>query len=557
MSDMGSLKDYEKKRKFDETPEPKPDNQPPKEHLIFVIHKHAARALHYDLRLELEGVLKSWAVPKGPTLDPKVKRLALMVEDHPFDYKDFEGLIPEGNYGAGSVIIWDKGTYHHPSAVGPEEGEKLLREGLKKGDFKFVLEGEKVRGEFALVKTGKDGNSWLLIKKKDRFATGEDILGLNLSVESHRSLEDISGEAPKEAFRRKKVSQIRARETQEGDVLRGAPAGPMPHLVKPMLATLIKEPFNNPDWLFEIKWDGYRAIAEIKGGNVSLYSRNLLSLGKKFSPVVDSLKLLRFEAVLDGEVVAVDEDGRPDFQMLQDFQKTGKGHLIYYLFDILYFEGRDLTRLPLLKRKEILKKILPPDPRLRFSDHVKEEGVLFFGLIKEKGIEGMMAKDSRSMYIQGRRSKQWLKVKARLTEDAVIAGFTEPRGMRKNLGALVLGVYEGDKLVFIGHAGGGFDTKTLREMRGRLDPLVQEACPLSEKPRTNMPVTWVKPELVAEVTFHGWTNEGYMRQPVFLRLREDKPAREVVREIPVAPEGTPEGTPEIPITPEDEPEEKV
>ncbi len=328
------------------------------------------------------------------------------------------------------------------------------------------------------------------------------------------------------------MNQIRVREAMEGEDLKDAPVKPMPHGIKPMLATLIKEPFDHADWIFEVKWDGYRAVAEIRDGNVSLYSRNLISLNQKFSPITDALRKFRFEAVLDGEIVVVDDRGYPDFQMLQDYHKSRRGHLLYYVFDLLYFEGHDLTNLPLLRRKELLKKILPSAPNIKFSDHVWKEGVLFFNVVKEKGLEGIIAKHAQSLYRMGRRSRQWLKVKTQLTQEGVIAGFTEPRGSRKRFGALVLGAFKGDELIFIGHAGGGFSGKLLREIREKLDPLVRKECPFKVKPETNTPVTWVKPELVCEVIFHGWTDEGIMRQPVFSRLREDKAAREVVREDP-------------------------
>jgi bifunctional non-homologous end joining protein LigD len=527
------LKNYESKRTFEKTPEPKQGLRPKGNHLIFVIHKHAARALHYDLRLELEGVLKSWAVPKGPSLNPSLKRLAVMVEDHPLAYKDFEGVIPEGNYGAGGVIIWDRGFYHHPSSKDRKESEKLLLDGLRKGNVKFVLEGKKLQGEFALVKTGRDEKSWLLLKKKDRYEIKEDILKENRSIVSHKTLEEIF-EAGPEKPSIQKMNQIRLREATEGESLKNAPVKLMPRGIKPMLATLVKEPFDHQEWIFEVKWDGYRAVAEIRDGDVSLYSRNLISLTQKFFPVVESLRKFRFEAILDGEIVVVDDRGHPDFQMLQNYQKSGNGYLLYYVFDLLYYRGHDLTNLSLLRRKELLKKILPSSPKIKFCGHVWKEGILFFNVVKEKGLEGIIAKHSQSAYRIGRRSRQWLKVKAQLTQEGVIAGFTEPRGSRKVFGALVLGVFEGDELVYIGHSGGGFPTKDLKEIRDKLDPLIQKECPFKVKPKTNTSVTWVKPELVCEVIFHGWTDEGLMRQPIFSRLREDKTAREVVREIPVA-----------------------
>ncbi|HMK49848.1 MAG TPA: non-homologous end-joining DNA ligase [Thermodesulfovibrionales bacterium] len=532
------LTEYRSRRKFDRTPEPGPGSSSKDGQLVFVVHKHAARSLHYDLRLEMEGVLKSWAVPKGPSMDPSVKRLAVMVEDHPFDYRDFEGVIPEGNYGAGSVIIWDRGIYHHPSAKDKRECERLLIEGLRKGDVKFVLEGEKLKGEFALVKTRFDEKSWLLLKKKDRYATQGDILRENRSIASGKTLEDISEGEPRESFRQKKIDEIRVREAIEREDLTYAPEIPMPHAVKPMLSTLIKEPFDHPDWVFEVKWDGYRAIAEIRDKGVSIYSRNNISLNQKFPLIAESLRKLRFEAILDGEIVVVDDEGHPDFQALQNYRRSGSGHLLYYVFDLLYFQGHDLTSLPLIRRKELLREVLPSSARIKFSDHIAKDGTLFFSAVREKGLEGIIAKHSQSTYRIGRRSRQWLKVKTHRTQEGVIAGFTRPRGGRRHFGTLVLGVFEGGRLINIGHSGGGFDAKDLMEIRKRLDPLIQEECPFEEVPATNAPVTWVKPELVCEVVFHGWTDEGLMRQPSFLRMREDKEAREVVRENPVETAGS-------------------
>lgn len=527
------LKEYASKRKFGETPEPPPGPPPAASRLVFVVHKHAARTLHYDLRLELEGVLKSWAVPKGPSLDPSVKRLAVMVEDHPLAYKDFEGVIPEGNYGAGGVIIWDRGHYRHPAARDGEENERLLLDGLRKGDLKFVLEGEKLRGEFALVRTGRDGKSWLLLKKKERSAPAGEILADNRSVASGRTLEELLDAGGGEPSRRGKVDRVRLREALESEDLGDAPIAPMPHGVRPMLATPGREPFDHPEWLFEVKWDGYRAIAEIRDGEVALYSRNLLPLERKFSPVVDALRKCGFQAVLDGEIVVVNERGEPAFQLLQNYRESGGGHLLYYVFDLLYFQGHDLTGLPLLRRKELLKKILPTVPHLRFSDHVSEEGTLFFRVVKEKGLEGVVAKHALSTYQVGKRSRQWLKVKTQLTQEGVIVGFTAPRGGRREFGALVLGVYEGNELVYIGHTGGGFGAEDLRKIHERLQPLVQKECPFRVEPKTNTPATWVRPEIVCEVALSGWTKDAVMRHPVFLRLREDKSPRDVVLESQV------------------------
>jgi bifunctional non-homologous end joining protein LigD len=395
-----------------------------------------------------------------------------------------------------------------------------------------VLAGEKLRGEFALVRTAKDEKSWLLLKKKDSYAAEEDILAENRSVASHKTLEEIAAANPSIPSRQKKIDQIRLVEAAESQDLQDAPVKPMPHGIQPMLATLVREPFDHPEWLFEVKWDGYRAIAEIQDGKVSLYTRNKISLNKKFSPITEALQKLGFEAVLDGEIVVVDDQGEPDFQMLQNYQKSGSGYLIYYVFDLLFFHGHDLLNLPLMRRKELLKKILPSAQHVKFSDHVWKDGVLFFNVVKKKGLEGIIAKHSQSTYRMGKRSRQWLKIKTQLTQEAVIAGFTEPRGGRKYFGSLVLGVFEGEELIYIGHSGGGFGAKKLKNIYERLQPLIQQDCPFKREPATDTPVTWVKPELVCEVAFTGWTEDGLMRHPVFSRLREDKAAREVGREKP-------------------------
>jgi bifunctional non-homologous end joining protein LigD len=304
----------------------------------------------------------------------------------------------------------------------------------------------------------------------------------------------------------------------------------MPHEIEPMLATAAREPFDHPDWIFEVKWDGYRAVAEIQGDGVLLYSRNGISLAKKFSPVADALRKFGFEAVLDGEIVVVDDQGRADFQALQHYQASESGHLLYYVFDLLFFQGRDLTGLPLIRRKEILKEILPSSPKIKFSDHISKEGVLFYRVSRDKGLEGIVAKHSQSIYAPGKRSRQWLKVKTRLTQDGVIAGFTEPGGGRKYFGSLVLGLIDGDKLIPIGNVGGGFTERDLKDIREQLEPLIQKECPFQNEPEATAGITWVRPEMVCEIALSEWTEDGVMRQPTFLRLREDKAAREVVRE---------------------------
>ncbi len=518
-----SLAKYHKKRKFQKTPEPKGSSQKRSGPLTFVIQKHKASQLHYDFRLELDGVLKSWAVPKGPSLNPEDKRLAMMVEDHPLEYEQFEGIIPKGNYGAGTVMVWDQGVYSPLDAVEREKTEEILKQQLEKGHLTFVLLGKKLKGEFALIKTRMDEeNSWLLVKKGDEYASEKDILEQDHSVLTNRSMDEIA----KEAEIKDEVWYSKPKGLDLDDV----PKEPMPHQVKPMLAETVNEAFDKKNWLFEMKWDGYRTIAEIESGNVKLYSRNNQPFNEKFEEVAKSLAKFPGNAVLDGEVVVVDKDGHPKFQWLQDYPKSKDGELIYYVFDLLYFDGHNLEKLPLLKRKEILKQILPPLAHIKLSDHIEENGTAFFEQAEKLGLEGILAKDAESPYRQGVRTDNWLKIKTSLRQEAVIGGFTEGRGGRKYFGALVLGVYDNGKLRYIGHTGGGFDDKALETMYEKLEALKQDECPFETKPQTNAPVTWVKPKLVCEVRFTGWTQEGQMRHPIFVGLREDKKPAEVEKE---------------------------
>ena len=321
------LKQYQSRRDFSKTPEPRAGRRRAAQPLAFVIQKHSSRRLHYDLRLELDGVLKSWAVPRGPTLNPAIRRLAVMVEDHPLDYQEFEGVIPAGSYGAGTVIIWDRGSYHHPAAPERKQTEQLMRTGLKKGHITFILEGQKLQGEFALVKTKLSDKSWLLLKARDNTATTADVLQENRSVTSHKTLAGVFESSPEQASGEAGAEQIRLREAIEKEGVKDAPKVAMPRGIKPMLAILYKESFDDPDWLFEVKWDGYRAIAEVRHGKVSFYSRNSIPLERRFPEIVESLKKLEFEAIFDGEVVVVDDQGRPDFEMLQNRGRDGVGHV--------------------------------------------------------------------------------------------------------------------------------------------------------------------------------------------------------------------------------------
>jgi bifunctional non-homologous end joining protein LigD len=571
-----SLSLYKKKRHFNETPEPEGKEKSSASSLRFVIQKHDASHLHYDLRLEMEGVLKSWAVPKGPSLNPEDKRLAMMVEDHPYDYRNFEGIIPEGNYGAGTVIVWDEGTYEPLDGEGlsVKEQEKMLLKQLHAGSLKFIMHGKKLKGEFALFKLRREGDekSWILLKKNDRHASDTDISLKNKSIKSGKTLAQVAKEngtevkhpeedkkskaKPKDkpiqlldeperkaasrkskavsprppASRKASKSKTQSKKGNLPEAVRSLPSVPMPGGVKPMLATLVDAPFDSADWLFEIKWDGYRAVAYKEGDQVELISRNNKPFTEKYEPVAEALKELDISAVFDGEIVAVDEKGLGNFQMLQNWQNT-PSQLRFFIFDILWLQGRDLTRLPLIERKKILQEILPEDHAvLRYSDHVVEKGNNFFQVALAQGLEGIMAKKSDSKYEIGARTDNWVKIKVNLRQEVVIAGYTEPRKSRKFFGALLLGLYRDGELVYIGHSGSGFNTKSLEQIYKKLQPLVIDDCPFAECPKGNMPVTWVKPQLVCEIKFTEWTKDGIARHPIFMGLREDKKPKDVTFE---------------------------
>ena len=538
------LQEYRKKRSFDKTPEPTGGKAGGKK-LTFVVQKHDASRLHYDFRLELNGVLKSWAVPKGPSLDPADKRLAMMVEDHPYNYRDFEGIIPEGNYGAGTVIVWDEGTYEPLESAGSKvAAEKILEKELKAGSLKIRIHGKKLKGEFALVHIhGKEENAWLLIKHKDEYAGKGDITKKDKSVLSGRTLHQV--ETDKKARQwTGKPAENKAAPPKAGKKAGPAEAPPSPGSpvptpskgkkaprpvhVKPMLATLVEEPFDGKDWLYEIKWDGYRAVASLQKSRVGLESRNNISFNEKFVVIKDALAELGINAVLDGEVVALDKEGLASFQQLQGYLKHGKeASLVYYVFDILWYEGRDLTQLPLLERKQLLEAILPDNHDVvRYSGHVFEKGKAFFAAALKKGLEGIMAKRCDSLYVMNSRSQSWLKIKNNQRMEVVIGGYTRGRESRKYFGAVILGKYEGRTLKYVGHSGSGFDSQGLKDLYARFQPLITEKCPFNPEPKTNMPATWVKPELVCEVKFTEVTDEGYLRHPIFMGLREDKKGSE-------------------------------
>jgi bifunctional non-homologous end joining protein LigD len=603
-----ALEEYKRKRRFEETPEPPPKVEKKSGHR-FVVQKHRATRLHFDFRLEMDGVLKSWAVPKGPSLDPADKRLAMQVEDHPVSYFDFEGTIPEGNYGAGTVMVWDLGTWE-PLSPQPVKGkyvqgtEAEAAAMLQKGDLKFRLHGQRLKGDFALIhmrarRPGSKGTEWLLIKKQDEYALeGYDIEQYDSSVISKRSMAEIAGDkdsaewkssrpasrgkvkAPWLAETLAKLDEKNKQTTKDAKVrkvkkngknksesdrssekpnatgvtaasrinsapsavkdLPGAVRKPMPTAVHPMLATSVETAFDDPEWLFEIKWDGYRAVSFLQDGKVRLVSRNQNELTGEFPELNELSKLIKAKnAVLDGEVVALDEQGRASFSLMQ--QRTGirKGgrrvgarrelQIVYYIFDLLYVDGFDLRRVELEQRKQVLARIIAPSELVRYSDHFPK-GLALFEVAKQKGLEGILAKKRASHY-EERRSREWLKIKVTQTVDCVVGGYTDPEGSRQYFGSIVLGLYdEKGRLIHVGQAGTGFNQAMLKEIWQVLKELETNRSPFYGDVDAAH-VHWVKPERVAEIKFTEWTHETTeggmkLRAPVFLGLRGDKDPKE-------------------------------
>lgn len=528
-----TLDKYRSKRNVENSHEPEgnPTNSS-SQNLKFVIQKHQASHLHYDLRLELDGVLKSWAIPKGVPSEISRKRLAVMVEDHPLEYCNFEGIIPKGNYGAGTVMIWDEGWYDIPGIETKLETQQRMRDLLNKGHIVFCLHGHKIDGTFHLVKTRKlhNQNTWLIFIAQDNSCLYYSYS--ERSVRSGRTMDQIRSNLPED----NSLSSI-----LESPDISNLPSGSWHREpFKPMMAQLAAEPFNRPEWIFEIKWDGYRAIAEICNGTVKLYSRNGKILNLSFPPVIDNLKILNFNAVIDGEIVIVNKEGKADFNALQNYVHTKKGCLVYYAFDLLFLEKYDLRRLPLIKRKEILKSIIPQLPHIRYNDHIEENGVEFFRIAKENNIEGIMAKDAASPYLEGKRSWYWQKFKNTRQQEFVIGGFTQSKDTRRLISSLLVGVYNNRELIFCGGVGGGFSEEELQDIYIRLKTLQRDTSPFKGILPSNINAIWVEPVLVCEIRFAEWTSEGQLRQPVFLGFREDVSPSEVYRETP---------TPEPPPTP--------
>jgi len=533
MADGMALEEYRRKRDFRRTPEPAGAVHPHAElegALSFVIQKHAARQLHYDFRLELDGVLKSWAVPKGPSLDPGEKRLAVHVEDHPLDYGAFEGVIPEGEYGGGTVLLWDRGTWI-PADPDPEEA-------YRKGSLKFSLDGEKLHGKWALVRMGGKAarerrENWLLIKERDVEAmpdSGDAVVADNpLSVVSGRSLDAIAAD-------RDWVWHSDGREDEKKvalDGLAGARKSPMPDNIKPQLATAAEKAPAGDEWLHEIKYDGYRLLARIDGGKIRLITRSGLDWTGKFPALARCLGELFLErALIDGEVVHIEPDGTTSFAGLQDAISGGKtDNLTFFVFDLLYRDGWDLTGVALEDRKAALADIIPrrADGMLRYSDHQIGHGPAFLEEARKFKLEGIVSKRRNDPYRPG-RGRSWLKVKCRNREEFVIVGYTDPEGSREGFGALLLGYYDPQgELRYAGRVGTGFNSERLSELRQRFESLARTDPPVAlPKGVSRKGVHWIEPRLVGEVEFATWTADAIVRQSSFQGLREDKDPREVI-----------------------------
>lgn len=502
---------YFSKRKFSHTPEPRGKiKKVPSKRLAFVVQEHHASSLHYDFRLEMDGVLKSWAIPKGPSMDPSEHHLAVHVEDHPYEYRTFEGVIPEGSYGAGNVIIWDEGHYEPRQETNDPETDLL--KGLRNGHITFILHGKKLHGEFALIKMHDNEKTWLLVKKGDDYASHADILANDTSVKTGRKVDELGakGKLPDMSTYPKAKSWR----------------------IKPELCTLIEEPFSKEGWLFEIKWDGYRAIGSRQKGDVALYSRADNDFSAHYPPVFEAIHNLDHDVIFDGEITVIDDEGKPHFEWLQGWRTNQKGTLAYYVFDIIWCDGYDLRTMPLHQRKQILKSIIPNRSVIRYSDHIEVNGQALFAQVRSQGLEGIVAKRADSPYRENFRGADWLKIKTHLRQEVVIGGFTEPKGGRKYLGSLLVGLYENGKFVYAGHSGGGIPDDQRKTLREKLDKLERQSSPFEIEPKPNGLVHWVRPRIIAEMSFGEWTNEGMMRHPVFEGLRTDKKPEQVHRERP-------------------------
>ena len=537
-----NLDEYEAKRDFEKTPEPPPEAAPDVSAdgpLTFVVQQHRATRMHYDLRLEVGGAMPSWPVPRGPSLDPAERRLAIQTEDHPLGYASFEGVIPKGEYGAGEVIVWDNGTYS-PDEGGAlsfhdrTEGEARVLAGIEAGKLSVTLRGRKLKGSWALVRTSEEERSWLLIKHRDEAADpSRDLVAEDASVSSGLTIADLqAGRLPDPA---------RPGTPPDLAVLPGVQRGELPRGLAPMQAALADGSFDSADWLFEPKLDGIRALAFIEDGAVTLRSRRGLDMSAQYPALAQAIAAQPVAgAILDGEIIALDEHGAPSFERLQQRMNLGgetdvaladaELPVLFLPFDLLYLDGFDLRRVPLADRIEVLARVLRPGPLLQPVQTFEADGVAAYEAAVGLGFEGVIAKRRDGAYLDGRRSRQWLKVKARRSGDFVVGGWREGEGARAgSFGALLLGVYDEDgALRYVGRVGSGFDDRALKELRVRLDALATEDDPFADAPPEPGRVRFVRPELVAEVEFANWTNDERLRAPVFVRLRDDKPPSEAL-----------------------------
>jgi len=515
------LSPYRAKRSLDRTPEPgaRPATAAPPSSAggLFVVHMHAARRLHWDLRLEMDGVLRSWAVPKGPSPNRADKRLAVHVEDHPLEYGDFEGIIPEGNYGAGAVIVWDRGRW-----VPLEDPE----EGMKKGKLLFELHGYKLRGKWTLVKLKKGEKEWLLIKEKDGYVSADSALPPE-SVLSGLTVEELKAGKDRAAPVLKALARLKA--PRRAVTVEEA---------EPMLAETREQPFSRPGWLFELKLDGYRVRAGREQGEARLLTRKGNDLAAAFPEIARALAALPFEGfIFDAELVVPDEAGRPSFQRLQNRAKVSQAlevrraavesPAVLYVFDLLAFEGYDLRPLPLEQRKALLEQIVPTVGPIKYLSHFEKDGEALYEQVVKMGLEGIVAKKADAAYRAG-RSPNWLKIRADRTDDFLVVGFTRPKGSRSGFGALDLGAYEDGKVVYAGRVGSGFTAEQLKEVSAVLERSIRPTPAFSGPVPQDAGHTWVEPTLIAEVRYKEWTDEGLLRQPVFVRFRDDKPVTEAV-----------------------------
>ncbi|MCZ6915038.1 MAG: non-homologous end-joining DNA ligase [Rickettsia endosymbiont of Ixodes persulcatus] len=515
------LQSYRKKRNFKLTSEPYGKTKASKNNL-YLIQKHAASHLHYDLRLELNGVLKSWAIPKGPSLDPSIKRLAIHVEDHPIEYGTFEGIIPKGQYGGGTVMLWDTGSWQC------EDSEPNTA--YKKGSLRFIIKGKKLKGQWHLVRIKNNPKSWLFIKANDKYARSEKeyiiIEKKSYSVLSHRSLEAIA-HTNHGTYKKTQPRSNKTHNKIEKTIKKSA----MPTRIYPELATLVDNPPIGDEWGHEIKYDGYRIISFINDKKIKLMTRNQKDWTSKFPSTIEALRKLNIKnAILDGELVALNKKGRSDFQLLQNYiHNKATDNLMYYVFDLPYYNGVDLTSYPLSKRKEQLNRLVPSvDSQVLYSEHIIGKGDILFKKACKLALEGIVSKNLTSPYIQN-RSRQWLKIKCSQRQEFIVVGFTKARGNRSFFGALLLAVYtKAKQLRYCGNVGTGFNEESLKLMNQLLKQYKTKKIQVAKLNLKN--ITWVKPKLVIEVAFTEWTKKGSLRHPSFKGLRYDKKVKEIFYE---------------------------